>query len=88
MLNLKKTLESRLIKKKIELMDYFRKIIDEIHFINAHKFVSTNFMRQCTLSMKTLIQIILQKSVKSLQNVLNELFSKNMINALRKVKKN
>lgn len=62
------------MKKKYSLIDFTRQEIKKLEFINHHKSNPVDFTRKRVFNFALVFILILQKSVKSLQCVLNELF--------------
>src|ERR1700722_14157840 len=60
--------------KKQTLIDFTRQEIRKVEFINGHKNSFRDFTRERVFNFALVFILLLQKSVKSLQLVLNELF--------------
>lgn len=62
------------MKKRNKLVELIQRRLKSRQFINSHKSHPRDFTRMSPLSFSTVFLTILRKSVKSLQNVLNELY--------------
>lgn len=62
------------MNKKQTLIDFTRKEIKKLDFINFHKSKEQDFTRERVFNFPLVFILLLQKSIKSLQLVLNELF--------------
>jgi len=60
--------------KKQRLIKHTGQEIRNLEFINSHKSALCDFTRDCVFSFALVFVLLLQKSVKSLQLILNELF--------------
>ncbi|CAN5258684.1 IS4 family transposase [soil metagenome] len=62
------------MNNKQQLIDFTRQEINKLDFINHHKSAPHDFTRERVFNFALVFILLLQKSVKSLQLVLNELF--------------
>ena len=62
--------------KKLLILTFVKEMFDDIEFKNKHKQNSKSFTRLRKLGFNFIMILILQKSVKSVQNRINEFFDK------------
>ncbi len=68
--------------KKHTLIERIKQILAMKEFISKHKAKPTDFTRDRTLGFRVVFMLILRKSVKSLQLILNEIFMQGVIGSV------